>query len=274
MMNADKLADIFAGGSYEINGVHRLVIQPKSVLREFKTIKYGFLFVVRGEATISVNEKEYKLRRGSVLHAAPGMRMDARATGLTEYEYYTVYYSFGDASGGRECDVHFLLDPAASPRVAELLAVLHQNARTKDGIGRLRAKQLFLSVLDQVLTGCKHREAVSAPGRRAIEAAVDYINGHYMDPLTLDELAELHAMSPKSFSYFFHKHTGLRPIDYVIHYRMERARELLGEGNYLVRDVAVSVGYANPLYFSRAFKKKFGVSPTDYALQTSNRRPE
>ncbi|WP_309473831.1 helix-turn-helix transcriptional regulator [Paenibacillus thiaminolyticus] len=50
-------------------------------------------------------------------------------------------------------------------------------------------------------------------------------------------------------------------------YRMERASELLKAGIFPIRDIAVSVGYANPLYFSRAFKKKFGMSPSAYADQ-------
>ncbi len=85
-----------------------------------------------------------------------------------------------------------------------------------------------------------------------------------MEMLTLDELAELHAMNPKQFSYYFHKYTGFRPIDYVIHYRMERARELLQTGDFPIRDIAASVGYTNPLYFSRLFKKKLGITPSSY----------
>jgi YesN/AraC family two-component response regulator len=46
---------------------------------------------------------------------------------------------------------------------------------------------------------------------------------------------------------------------------MERAGELLKSGSYLIRDIAISVGYTNPLYFSRIFKKKFGTSPSEYA---------
>ncbi|MFC4597208.1 AraC family ligand binding domain-containing protein [Cohnella hongkongensis] len=168
MTSADKLADIYAGGSYEIKEVYRLVFQPKSVLREFRTVKHGFLFVVRGEAMMSVDGTVYELQQGSVFHAAPGMRLDAQVTSPSEYEYYTVLYSFDEAGGSRECDRHFLLEPAANPRVTELLSVLHQSARTLDGIGRLRVKQLFLSVMDQILTGCKHRESGSAPGQQNI----------------------------------------------------------------------------------------------------------
>ncbi|MCG7408307.1 AraC family transcriptional regulator [Paenibacillus sp. ACRRX] len=268
MIVLDKLAEIFASSSCDIEDANRLVIQPKSVLREFRTVRHGFLFIIRGEARMCVNGTAYELLPGSVFHAAPGMQLDSRVIGQSEFEYYSLFYRLdkvGDQNSGHECDSHFKLEPGASPRVRELLALLHQNAHTLGGIGKLRVKELFLSIMHQVLVGCKYRESCSYDtSKKVIEEAVAYINGHYMNPLTLDELAELHAMSSKRFSYFFHKYTGFRPIDYVIHYRMERASELLQAGHFPIRDVAVSVGYTNPLYFSRVFKKKFGVSPSAY----------
>ncbi|MCY9514046.1 AraC family transcriptional regulator [Paenibacillus apiarius] len=273
MIDLDKLAQIFASGSYDIEDVYRLVIQPKSILREFRTVRHGFLFIIRGEARMCVNGTAYELHPGSVFHAAPGMRLDSQVIGQSEFEYYSLFYrldKLGDENSGHECDFHFKLEPGANPRLIELLIMLHQNAHTLGGIGKLRVKELFLSIMHQVLLGCRHRESGSSPSKRVIEEAIEYINGHYMNPLTLDELAELHAMTPKRFSYFFHKYTGYRPIDYLINYRMERASELLKAGNFPVRDIAVSVGYANPLYFSRVFKKKFGVSPSAYISKLNN----
>ncbi|MFF2885519.1 helix-turn-helix domain-containing protein [Paenibacillus sp. NPDC057967] len=270
MINLDRLAEVFAGGSYEIEDVYRLVIQPKSIWREFTTLMHGFLFIIRGEARIDVNGTVYELYPGAVFHAAPGMQLGSQVIGQAELEYYSLFYRLykaDDVNCTHECDSHFKLEPGANPRVIELLTMLHQNAYTSEGIGKLRVKELFLSIMHQVLIGCSHRESGRSPSERVIEEAIAYIHGHYMNPLTLDELAGLHAMSAKRFSYLFHKHTGFRPIDYVIHYRMERAIDLLKAGNFPIRDIAVSVGYANPLYFSRLFKRKFGVSPSAYTDQ-------
>ncbi|WP_311295112.1 AraC family transcriptional regulator [Paenibacillus sp. MER TA 81-3] len=59
-------------------------------------------------------------------------------------------------------------------------------------------------------------------------------------------------------------------MDFVIQHRMERACELLKTGNFPIRDIAVSVGYGNPIYFNRAFKKRFAVSPSAYANKLNN----
>lgn len=275
MMDLDKIAEIFAGGSYEIANVQRLVIQPKSILRGFKTVQYGFLFIVRGEAKMHVNGTAYDLFPGTVVHAAPGMQMDSRVIGQSELEYFIVFYRWnkhGNDTAAVELDIHFKLEPGANPRLLEALIMIQQKARATGGIGKLHVKELFLGIMHQVLVGCKSREEGRSPGQKIIEEAIAYISGHYMEPLTLGELAELHGMSPKQFSYFFHKYTGYRPIDYVIHYRMERARELLKAGSYPISDIAVSVGYANALYFSRMFKKKFGVSPSAYREQEESHK--
>ncbi|SDD69849.1 AraC-type DNA-binding protein [Paenibacillus sp. UNCCL117] len=276
MIDLDRLARTFAEGSYGVEMVYRFVIPPKSALREFTTLKHGFLFALGGEGRISANGAVYHLRPGSVFHAGPDVHLEWQATGASHFEYDLLFYSFCEPETGRgdhPCDRHFVLEPGAVPGVLEGLELLHQSIRAAGGLEKLRAKQIFLSVMHQVLSGCQHRESSSSPTKRAIEDAVSYIHGHYMDALTLDELAAMHAMSSKRFSYYFHKYTGYRPIDYAIHCRMERASEMLRTGKFPVRDIAASVGYANPLYFSRVFRKKFGMSPSAYNQTLTGERP-
>ncbi|KQO10681.1 AraC family transcriptional regulator [Paenibacillus sp. Leaf72] len=271
MINVEELAEMFAGRSYDIAEVHRFVIQPDNILRGYKTTRHGLLFPIRGEARLQVDDATYDLQPGAIFHSPPNKLLNSHVTSQSVYEYYLVLYRLDnqqDTDSAHTCDTHFRLEPGVHSRVHEHLAMLHQHMHSPGGIGKLRAKELFLGIMHQVLVGCKHRESGESgypPDKTAIEEAVAYINGHYMHPLTLGELSELHAMSPKRFSYFFHKYTGFRPIDYVIHYRMERASELLKIGQFPIRDIAGSVGYSNPLYFSRIFKKKFGLSPSAYS---------
>lgn len=274
--DVESLAEIFADHLQDIDSVYRLVIQPKSIHREFITVKYGFLFIIRGSVEITVNGAIYDLHAGSVFHAAPDMQMAARVTSETELEYFSVFYKLdepGGANGDHACNAHFKLEPEAIPRVIEQLAMLQLNAHSAGGLGKLRVKELFMSIMYLVLTGHKNRERSGSPHMEVIEEAVAYIKRNYMNPLTLEELAGVHGMNAKRFSYYFYKYTGFRPIDYVIQYRMERASELLKTGNFPICDIAVSVGYANPLYFSRAFKKKFGTSPSDYADLANKTNP-
>ncbi|MDG0871727.1 hypothetical protein L5D93_03985 [Paenibacillus thiaminolyticus] len=118
MVDVERLAGVFANDPYNIEDVYRLVIQPKSILREFRTVRHGFLFTVRGQARICVNGTVYDLHPGFVFHAAPGMQLDSRVIGQSELEYYSVFYRLdmsGEDNRDHECNTHFKLEPGANP---------------------------------------------------------------------------------------------------------------------------------------------------------------
>ncbi|GBF75821.1 AraC family transcriptional regulator [Paenibacillus sp. 598K] len=265
-VDLQRVADSLAYQAYEIATVHRLVIQPDSQLLQYRTALHGYLFVVRGRARMTLNREVYRLQPGSILHVPPGTHIDSIVEGTSELEYYTVMYKPLLCSGGDAWtqDEVFVLEPGELPEIVEKLSLLHQAVRRTDRLRALRAKAIFLTLMEQALTACVLRQQSQQSPHEGIDAVIDYVHSHYMDALTLEGLALRCDMSARQFSYYFHKRTGYRPIDYVIHYRLERARELLMSGHYAIRDVAASVGYANPLYFSRAFKRKYGSAPTSY----------
>ena len=78
-----------------------------------------------------------------------------------------------------------------------------------------------------------------------------------------------------SVSYFLKKFkevTTKSPMQYILSIRINNAVSLLESTDYNVTEISTIVGYDNPLYFSRIFKKQKGVSPSDYRKQLSSRR--
>lgn len=98
-----------------------------------------------------------------------------------------------------------------------------------------------------------------------VKKAVEHVHSHYMDKdLSVEALSfELH-VSAAYFSTVFKKETGKSFINYLTDYRMEKALRLLVEEEEKTYIIAESVGYSDPNYFSYAFKKKFGMSPSKY----------
>jgi AraC-like DNA-binding protein len=264
----DALAQALADDAYDIEKIYRFGIPPNSAARQFRTLKHGFLFAIAGEADIRADGVAYRMRPGTVFHAAPDTHLEWQAAGEQRFEYDLLFYRLDKrlaGEGSHPCDLHFVLESGTNPGMPDLLNGLHRHIGVDGGMARLRVKQLFFQLLHQVLKSAGEREHGDSTPQRVMEEAVAYIRGHYMQELSLDELARLHAMSPKRFSYYFHKYIGCRPIDYMIQYRMEKAGELLRTSKFPIRDVASSVGYDNPLYFSRLFRKKFGMSPSAYS---------
>ena len=85
------------------------------------------------------------------------------------------------------------------------------------------------------------------------------------DPdLSLDELARELAVGRTVFFRKVKGVTGFTPNEYIRVMRLKKAAEMLTDGEHTVNDTAYSVGYNDPLYFSRCFKQQFGVSPSAY----------
>jgi two-component system response regulator YesN len=100
---------------------------------------------------------------------------------------------------------------------------------------------------------------------RWVMKAIDYVKSHYDDPgLSLESVAEHLQISSIHLRITFKKEMGITLLDYTTEYRIERAKELLKQGNYKIYTISEKVGYKTSQYFSQVFKKITGVHPKDY----------
>ena len=97
-----------------------------------------------------------------------------------------------------------------------------------------------------------------------IAQAKNYIDTHYNKDISLDDVSREVEISPYYFSKLFKEETGENFIEYVTNIRLERARELLAKTEYSMKEICGEIGYADPNYFSRIFKKNVGLTPTEY----------
>ena len=101
----------------------------------------------------------------------------------------------------------------------------------------------------------------------------EYIRKHMTEPVTASVLAEEFGLVAPYLSKLFKEYSGYSPAQYIQKMRIERARALLeSERNLLAKDIAEMVGYPNPLYFSKVFKKNVGVYPSEYRRQFQSSR--
>jgi AraC family transcriptional regulator len=93
------------------------------------------------------------------------------------------------------------------------------------------------------------------------QKVIDYINAHLEQDLSLTELATIVQISPHYFSHLFKQSMGISAHQYVIRCRVERAKNLLLQGNLSLAEVAYKVGFANQSHLNRHFKRLLGVTP-------------
>ncbi|MFA9466944.1 MAG: helix-turn-helix domain-containing protein [Velocimicrobium sp.] len=103
----------------------------------------------------------------------------------------------------------------------------------------------------------------------AVNSAIRYMEEHYMEEITLEEIARYIGISPQHFSKIFKEETGINYIEWLTNLRLDIAKRLLAEGNHTVKEVCYQVGYNDPNYFSRVFRKIVQISPTEFAKGVS-----
>ncbi len=118
-----------------------------------------------------------------------------------------------------------------------------------------------------------HRELTRDPRRRneyldtEMELAMQYFNEHYNQDINIEAYAADRGMSVSWFIRSFKQYTHTTPMQYLVTRRVMNAQILLETTNYSITTISTLVGYDNPLYFSRIFRKQKGISPSAYRKQ-------
>jgi two-component system, response regulator YesN len=99
--------------------------------------------------------------------------------------------------------------------------------------------------------------------KQTVDFIIQYVNEHYAEDIGTSDLAEKLYMSRNHIGNIFRAATGETFTSYLIRFRIEKARELITSGKYLIYEVADMVGYKNVPYFSFLFKKHTGYNPSD-----------
>ena len=103
----------------------------------------------------------------------------------------------------------------------------------------------------------------SANKHYVVEQILSYFEEHYNEKISLDQIAENMYLSPFYISKIFKSETGGTPIRHLIDIRLDKAKELLERGwGGSIQEVAAKVGYDDAYHFSKLFKKRYGLSPS------------
>lgn len=97
-----------------------------------------------------------------------------------------------------------------------------------------------------------------------IQSTIGFIEEHYMEDITIDNMAAALGLSRSYFSKLFKKLTQKSPQDYLIAYRLNKSCELLRSTKMSIGEIASLVGYSNQFHFSRAFKNAMHLSPNEW----------
>ena len=204
-------------------------------------------FVVSGEGRFETPRGEYRVGSGEAFLIKPGELSVYEADAVTPWEYLWLGFKGNLAERFSELPDVFAYDEGF---VSELL----QAAAAETGKEALYSA-IALKLYAKLAAGAEH---VDYPNR-----VKGYINAHYMENVTIAEIAESLGLNRKYLARIFKEANGVSMQEFLINKRLHEAKKLLMLG-YNVEESAYMVGYADPFGFSKAFKKRYGYSPIKY----------
>lgn len=234
-------------------------------------IRQHFLFhyVLSGAGCLETSDQSYQLTEDQGFLISPGRVTTYTADGSTPWEYCWLEFDglraremLAMAGLGERMPVFTPVSHDAGYLVRdEMLYIVDHPG---DHLIRLVGHGMIF--LDQLVLSSSKKPSAGHHRLRDyyIQEALNFIENNYQRNMSIEELASACGLNRNYFSRIFKDSLGQSPQQYLLHYRMTRAMELLKGSRLSIRDVGIAVGYENQLHFSRAFKSVYGTSPREY----------
>lgn len=227
--------------------------------------EYIFIFCMEGSGTIIVKDKKYTLRENQAFCIPCFQGHSYYAHDEDPWSILWVHFKGEDTRYFplTKCQVRSFSSQDTADRMHFLFVSLFQALDDHYTLGNF----IYLSqTLSLILAEAYDREQGQSvlEQNKHVTDVVRYMYRHLEENLTLEQIGEEFSLSKSYLNAIFQKHTQHSPMDFFIHLKMKRSCRLLRTTDLPVYEVAQKMGYADPYYFSRIFKKIVGISPRQY----------
>ncbi|MGE7110662.1 AraC family transcriptional regulator [Lysinibacillus sp. NPDC047702] len=247
-------------------------VQNTSV-RTTKVLKYSTLLIItEGAAEILIDDQPYFVQSFTIFHIGKSQSLHITADKLS---YYLIYYR-GDIVYSDTFMQHLQMkyqpfqtiltcvpaNPIAIHTVLQDMYIKWQSGSIQE---HLSVKASFYGLIYRVF-----QELVEGYGKPheidKAEAARLYIEQHINEPLSIQKLADLLNISTRHLLRIFKARFEVGPQVYLQQLRIEQAKKYLLTNQFSIKEIAISLGFEDEYYFSRAFKKVTNMAPSNYRL--------
>ena len=258
-------------------GTYRLIKKPFLPTQRPKgRVDYQLLYVASGKAHFYIGGQDVIVTSGNMVLYQPKQEMHYEYFGKDKPEVYWVHFTGSDVRNIlKKYEVPLdnnVFYSGNSPTYGYLFKEMILELQTC----RVGFEELLSMYLQQIFVLIQRsrmdkRPVVSSHIQEEMGMARRYFQEHYNEDINIEEYALSRNMSVSYFLKKFKEVTTKSPMQYILAIRINNAVSLLESTDYNVTEISTIIGYDNPLYFSRIFKKQKGVSPSDYRKQLASR---
>ena len=233
---------------------------------------YQLLYVLEGSLHFKIKGEEIKAPKGTAILFRPGEPQVYDNYGHEGTETFWIIFTGNDVEnllneyGMPNKPVSFINAGSTTdyPNIFnEMIVELQLKRPNFEKIAILLLKKILIEINRHSIDKTYYQNEIV----NQIIKSSHFFNENYNTKISIDdEAAKLH-MSPCWFIKNFKQIIGMTPMQYIVSKRLSMAKNLLISSNLPLSEISEMIGYDNPLYFSRLFKKHSGITPSDYRKQ-------
>jgi len=169
----------------------------------------------------------------------------------------------------------YLLKPAKTEEIVSAIGRVQKDIRLeqKKAQEQMKLKEQLSKAISAIDLQSQGLSSEGWEGTSQLARTKEYIDSHYRNAITLEGAASYANLSPYHFSKIFKETFGITFIDYVTDLRIEQAKLEIRLMEKSLKEICFGVGYRDPNYFSRVFKKRTGFTPTEYRMMLNQGPP-
>ncbi len=233
---------------------------------------YLIHYVATGKGKYCTGDKEYEVNAGQLFLSYPDTPLTYSADEESPWEYYWVGFNGSDArillNQTDFTTKSHVIDIPDGETVKRLLLEIYEGRGNKNYEQAKMAGNLFLFLaylMENSIVVSRNSLEIS---NDYLRYATEYIAHNYSNNISIEDISHSVGISRSGLYRTFIKHLGISPIKYLTNFRISQACSLLRRPGLSIEAVACSVGFEDPLYFSRVFKANMGISPRKYSRST------
>ena len=229
---------------------------------------YIIYYMWKGSGELTYEKKQYSLFPGDFFVCRPGDSRSFVPNPSEQTEFY--WFSFSGAAAAEilsgvkftSKEKYFI---GHSNEITALFDRIIGEWKKGEPNSFLIASALLIAALGLMSRLAIHIQPDDPlKSQEKIAPAISAINSDCTSPLGVDDYAKMCNLSTSYFTHLFTKSTGFSPLEYKQRQRISIAKNLLSTTNLSVKEISTIIGFKDPLYFGRCFKRTTGQSPSDY----------
>lgn len=250
-----------------------LKLKESHVARRKNLESFLVVLVLSGSGVLMYDEKLYQLRKGSCFfidcmvpyyhqssQTDPWELVWVHFNGATSREYYRYFSSISTPA----------FEPHSFPELRLKLDGLLDVNTASDFQAEIASSRLIVDILSILLQDITESREENHPGRLKMTEIRAYLDEHYTEKFSLDQLSEQFFISKYHLSREFHQYYGITLNQYVIARRLTRAKKLLRFSDFSLEEIARSCGFYDASYLNRQFKNSEGITASEFRRKWMN----